>query len=371
MLTATVRATVGTLSFGAVVSAAAAVPGGAVLALGWMLEAEGRAATGRRDAVAGTNFAARPPLGRLLRASAALAGAAAVLWLAVQPVRLLAGVASDAAVIAPRSGAAETWRILTLVLAAAVAVHLCLWLLAGGRTGWFRPVRNLLRVARDPGGAADRLGARAAWLWAEFAPVRSLWLGVRGWLVAAAWLAVPSGLLAVQGERPVHGLLRVLGGLWLVVVLPLVPAAQANLAAARNAGGRVSLKAGLNPRAAWRTYRARPARWVGTLLIVLAGSIGLYLVAVVEMPADAAWLVTPVCVAAVLPGRLLAGACRRNLPEPAARWSRRWWWACGWLPVGWGLSAAYAGLLFLTPYVTADGPAAVLKQAGSFAPVPF
>ena len=364
---AAVRGLVGTLGFVGTLSAVAALPGGPLLAFGWMLEAEGRIAAGGRGAPG--NEVSRPTLGRLWRAATVLAGIVTAIWLVVQPVRFCAGLASDAAVIAPGSAAATGWRIASVVLAAASAIHLGLWLLAGGRTGWFRPLRNLLRVVRDPGGAADRLGAKCGWLWAEFAPVRSLWLGLRGLIVAGAWLAPPSVLLAAQGDGVGKGLARVVGALWLAAVLPLVPAAQANLAAARHAGAWESVAAVLNPLAAWRTWRARPARWVAALLIVIVGSLPLYLLAIVEVPRDARWLLTPACVAAVLPGRLLAGCVRRGVGERSARPSL--WWCGTWLAAGWGLSLIYAGLLFLTPFTSAAGPSAALKQPGFFTPVPF
>ncbi|QDT17322.1 hypothetical protein [Alienimonas californiensis] len=365
-----VRATVGTLSFGALLAAVAAVPGGPLLALGWMLEAEGRAANGGRAKSEGeAGRTSSPPLGRLLRAAAALAGTAAAIWLVLQPLRFVAGLASDAAVIAPGSTAAGGWQAATWALAAGLAVHLGLWLLAGGRTGWFRPLRNLLRVFRSPGEALDRLGARCGWLWVELVPLRALLLGAQGLIVAAAWALLPSVLLAIQGDGAGRALVRTLGAIWLAGVLPLIPAAQANLAAARQDGFWRSLRAGLNPRAAWRTWRTRPARWVGVLLAVIVGSLPLYSLAVVEVPADARWLLTPACIVGVLPSRLLAGWTRRGVEAIAA--PRRRWWTGGWLLLGWAVSLAYAGMLFLTPLVSAAGPAAALRQPGLFTPVPF
>ena len=361
------RAGVGVASFGAVLSAVAAVPGGAALALGWMLEAEGRA-SGEHGGDGNGGDGDPPRLGPLLGASATLAAVAGVVWLATVPVRLAAGVAADAAVIAPGSSAAAGWRLGMFAAAVAVTVHLALWLLGGGRTGWFRPLRNAVRVARDPRGRVNRLGERAAGLWQEFAPVRSLWLGVRGLVVALAWLLVPSVLLANQGGEVAAGVGRAVGAVWLIAVLPLVAPAQANLAAARRAGPWRSVRAGLSPRRAWRAWRRRPARWAGVLLAVGAGSLPLYFLAIVELPADAAWLVTPACVAAVLPGRLLAGWTRRNLPA-AAKPGR--WWAGAWLVAGWVLAAAYVGALFLTQFTAADGPAAVVRQPGFLTPVPF
>ena len=104
------------------------------------------------------------------------------------------------------------------------------------------------------------------------------------------------------------------------------------------------------------------------LLAVGAGSLPLYALAVVELPADAAWLLTPACVAAVLPGRLLAGWCRRG--SSAVSPVRRRWLIL-WLPVAWALAGAYAGVLFLTQFAAADGPAAVVRQPGFLTPVPF
>ncbi len=375
------RAGVGVASFGGLAAAVAAAPGGPLLALGWILEAEGRAANGalpRASAETG-DAGRRPPLGRLLRASAMLAGAAAVIGVAVQPVRFAAGLAADAAVIAPGSAAARGWRAATLALALAVAAHLTLWLFAGGRTGWFRPLRNLRRVLRDPGGAADRLGAKCGRLWAELAPLSAIWLGLRGLLVAAAWVVPPTALLIAQGDGAGRAALRVIGAVWLAAILPLVPAAQANLTVARHAGTWSSLKAGLNPLAAWRIWRTRPARWVGVLAAVVVGSLPLYSLAVVEVPADARWLLTPVCIAGVLPSRLLAGWTRRGIARSAPGLNGagpndarpRWWWTCGWLAVGWGVGLLYAGMLFLTQFTSAAGPAAALHQPGLFTPVPF
>ena len=358
---AATRATVGTLSFGAVLSAVAAVPGGPLLALGWMLKAEGRAS--------GESGGDAPPrLGPLLRASAVVAAVGAVVWLATAPVRVAAGLAADAAVIAPRSVAADGWRIGTVAAAFALAAHLVLWLLAGGRTGWFRPLRNVLRVARDPAGCWRRLGDDAAAVWRELDPVGGLWLGVRGVVVGLGWLLLPSVLLANQGGDGASGVGRVIGAAWLIAVLPLVPAAQANLAAERRAGPWRSVRAGLSPRGAWRAWRRRPGRWCGVLLAVGVGSLPLYFLAIVELPADAAWLVTPACVAAVLPGRLLAGWTRRNLPTVSPVRKR---WLLLWLPVGWTLAAAYVGILFLTQFTAADGPWAVVRQPGFLTPVPF
>ncbi|NNJ24542.1 hypothetical protein [Alienimonas chondri] len=368
--TAAVRATVGVLSFGGLLAAVAAVPGGPLLALGWMLEAEGRAANGVRvDPEGRARADMRPPLGRLLRAAAILAGVAAIVWIAAQPIRILAGVASDAAVIAPGSAAAGGWQIATGVVAVAVAVHLILWMYAGGRTGWFRPLRNLLRTLRSPGEAADRLGAKCGWLWSELAPLRSVWLGVRGFLVAGGWLLLPTVLLAVQGDGGGRALVRILGAFWLAAVLPLVPAAQANLVVARHAGAWRSLWAGLNPRAAWRTWRRRPARWTGVLAAVVVGSLPLYSLAVVELPSDAGWLLTPACIAGILPSRLLAGWTRRGIDPTGPR--PRWWWTYPWLALGWAISLAYAGMLFLTQFTSADGPIATLRQPGFFTPKPF
>ena len=202
----------------------------------------------------------------------------------------------------------------------------------------------------------------------ELDPLGGLWLGVRGIAVGLGWLLVPSVLLANQGGDAGSGFGRAVGAAWLVAVLPLVPAAQANLAAERHGGAWNGVRAGLSPRRAWRAWRRRPGRWCVVLLAVGAGSLPLYALAVVELPADAAWLLTPACVAAVLPGRLLAGWCRRG--SSAVSPVRRRWLIL-WLPVAWALAGAYAGVLFLTQFAAADGPAAVVRQPGFLTPVPF
>ena len=349
--TAAVVHGVGLAGFGMIVSALAAVPGVNVVALGLMLSAEGRVATGGWRALA-----------PLLAACRQVAVAAVVVWAFLVPVRFTADLAADAAVIG--GGAAGGWRVGVTVLAVAVAVHLTLWLVVGGRTGWFRPLRNARRLWRTPGELVDRFGGRVRELWGELRPGRSVWLGLCGLLVGAAWLVVPSALLAAGGNGGAAYLARIVGGLLLAGVLPFVAAAQAELAATRR------LRDGLNPRRAASRWRRTPGRWLLVTLAVLSTALPLYLFKIVSPPRDAMWLLTPAHVALLLPGRLLAGRVRLSAALPG-RPRARWWWAAPCLLAAWGLCAAYVFVLFFTQYVGERGPRVLLEHPAFLIPAPF
>ena len=341
----------GLFGFGLTVSALAAVPVLNVAALGLMLSAEGRVGRG--------GWRALVPL---LAACRQVAVAAVAVWAFLLPVRFTADLAADAAVIG--GSAAGGWRVGVRVLAVAVAAHLTLWLIVGGRTGWFRPLRNVRRAWRSPGAVIDRFGGRVAGLWAELRPGRSVWLGVCGLLVGAAWLFLPSGLLAARGDGGGAYAARVFGGVLLAAVLPLAVAAQAELAAT----GR--LRDGLNPRRAAGRWRRTPGRWWAVTFVVLATALPLYLFKVVAPPRDAVWLLTPAYVAVLLPGRLLAGRVRWSAATPDRRPAGRWW-AGLCLVAAWALAAVYVFLLFFTQYIGEHGPRVLLEHPAFLIPAPF
>src|SRR5262249_53323384 len=111
----------------------AAIPIVNFLALGYLLEVEGRVArSGRlRDAFPLIDVA--PRLGSI----------ALGVWLWIFPLRLLAHAAADARLIDPGSRSDNVLHVLVRGLAVAIGVHVCLALARGGDLGaFFRPIRN-------------------------------------------------------------------------------------------------------------------------------------------------------------------------------------------------------------------------------------
>src|SRR6185436_8240844 len=112
----------------------AAIPIVNFVALGYLLEVEGRLArTGRlRDAFPLIDLA--PRLGSI----------ALGLWLWVFPLRLLSDAAADARLIDPGSRSDILLHGLVRVLAVGIGIHLCLALARGGSVGaFFRPIKNV------------------------------------------------------------------------------------------------------------------------------------------------------------------------------------------------------------------------------------
>src|SRR5690606_25144392 len=112
----------------------AAIPILNFLALGYLLEAEGRVArSGRlRDGFP------------LLDVAPRFGSIALGFWLWLLPLRLLADAVYEARWIDPASRATQRLERLLPILTAMVTVHLCLALARGGSLGcFFRPLKNI------------------------------------------------------------------------------------------------------------------------------------------------------------------------------------------------------------------------------------
>ncbi len=117
----------------------AAIPIVQILALGYLLEVQGRVArTGRlRDAFPMLELA--PRLGSMAIGIG--------FWLL--PLMFIAGYAADAKLIAPGSQTAANWQTAKTASMAAITVHLCLALARGGSLlCFFRPLKNFLFFVR-------------------------------------------------------------------------------------------------------------------------------------------------------------------------------------------------------------------------------
>lgn len=348
----------GAITLVLLVAILAAVPGLNLLALGWMLEAEGRVVrSGRlRDGLP------------WLRVVPRLGAAAIGVWAWLLVVRLVAAAADDAAIIDPGSPRAAAWETARWLVAVAVGLHLALALAAGpSPTAFLRPIRNLRRVL-----AAVREGR----LWADatrglarlgdvLAPAATFRLGLGGFLGGLVWVAVPTLLFAAArlSERPFAPLVSVVGGGLLAATLMWVPYLQARYAAT----GR--LAAFLDLAAVREWFRRAPVTMLLALVILLGLTLPLHFLKVAVPPQDAVWLVTPLFVVLILPGRLAVGwAAARAAGRPRRAWlvTRLAAGLAGWLVV-----AVYLALLFFAPVFAASGTRVLLDHHAVLLPTPF
>lgn len=348
----------GLVSLVALLAVIAAIPIVNLVALGYMLEGEGRVVrSGRlRDGV---------PLAALLPRLGAIAGGT---WAWILVVRLVSGAAADARLVDPDGPAATAWRLAAAITAGLVGIHLLLaWHAGGSLASFVRPLRNLRRFVRDLragtawSGAADRLAATLGLI----RPLRLFALGLRGFLGAAAWL-VPATLVFSafrDTQRPLALLVTLAGAVLLGAALVVVPIMQARFAA----DGR--LAAFREVSVVRRLFRRAPWALVAAVVALHALSLPLYLAKVVVPPRDALWLVTPIFVLTIFPARLVVGlATGYALRRTRDRWAIVRWAA---LAVLAPLLALDLFLLFFMPLIDALGRRVLFDHHSLLLPTPF
>ncbi|MFN0051917.1 MAG: hypothetical protein ACKV0T_06980 [Planctomycetales bacterium] len=322
----------------------AAVPVVNFLALGYLLEVEGRVARSGRLRDAFPLIGLAPRLGSI----------ALGIWGWLLPLRFLSNAAVDARLIEPGSRADIGWHAAVWVAAILVALHLCLALARGGSLwqflrpiGWvwtamaYPPywlVTTLWGVVRGRSPARRWRPVKAVrrewrsfldpqrWQQAEHA-IRDFvlglrlkhhfWLGVRGYVGAMLWLVIPTALFAATNKTEgVPILATLLGGALLMVVLSWVPFLQAHFAAENRWGAMFEL------RTVRALYRHAPFSWLVTLLVTLTLALPMYLFKIAIPPADALWLVTIVFIVSIYPAKVITGWAYHRAVVRAARTAR-------------------------------------------------
>lgn len=335
-----------------------AIPIVNLLALGTMLEAEGRVVrSGRlRDGI--------PFAGALPRLGGIVIGT----WLWLLLIRLVTQAAADATLIAPAGPSARIWALLRAGTILLVGVHLLGALFSGGRfSAFFRPVRSGRRLV-----AAIRAGT--AWGTATAAltrvvdaiePGKLFSLGLRGFVGTFLWLLVPTILFSSLRDttKPGQVLVSLLGAILLGAVLAWVPFLQARFAAEQ----RLAVFRDLG--AVRELWRRAPIVMLLALTILYGLSLPLYLFKIVATPRDAVLFLTPIFVLTIYPARLVVGwATHRAQARPARRWLLlRWPVTAILLP----LLALYVFLLFFTPAIDAFGRRALFDHHALLIPTPF
>ncbi len=336
----------------------AAIPILNLLALGTMLEAEGRVVlSGRlRDGV--------PFAGALPRLGAIVVGT----WLWMLVVRLVTQAAADASLIDPGGPTARAWNAARLVTAIVVGLHLLAAYSAGGSLlAFFRPFRNarLLLAAIRSGTAWQSSAAALEQVVDAIQPVRLFSLGLRGYLGAFLWLVAPTLLLSALRDttKPGGVLLALLGGILLTVVLSWVPFLQARFAAQQRMAvfGEVGAVRDLWGRA--------PIEMLLALAILYGLALPLYLFKIVAAPRDAVLFLTPIFILTIYPARLAVAWATHRAAVRQARQT---------LLIRWPVTAIlmplllfYVFLLFFTPAIDALGRRALFDHHALLLPTPF
>ena len=336
----------------------AAIPVLNFLALGVMLEAEGRVVrSGRlRDGI--------PFAGALPRLGAVVIG----VWLWLLVVRLVSQASVDAALVDPGGRAARNWALAQTAIMVFVGIHLTGALFAGGSLIAFcRPIRNVRRLASAvlDGTAWKTASVALAEAVDVIQPWRLFSLGVRGFVGAFLWLLVPTLLFSALRDttKPVGVLVTLVGGVLLVIVLLWAPFLQARFAA----DPRMDVFRDLGAvRALWR--RA-PVAMLLAIVLLYGLSLPLPLLKIVATPRDAVILLTPVFILTIFPARLAVGwATHRAAAQATACWPILRWPVNA---IALMLLIAYVFVLFFTPAIDARGRRVLFDHHALLLPTPL
>lgn len=349
----------GVVSLFAMLAFLAAIPIVNFLALGYLLEAEGRVARTGKLRYAMPLLPLAPKLG----------GIAFGTWCWWWIVRFVSDAASDASLIAPGSVTSTAWNIALTALTIAVSVHLILAIARGGRLRlffWPTPLNAIWlwkQLSRgeylEMAGTAVREFVTALRLRHHFS------LGLRGFAGAFAWLFIPTVLFAALQDtsKPGQVLLTLTGGFLLVLTLSWVPFLQARFAAENR------LSAMLELRTIREYFRRTPIVWFLSVVVLYALALPLYLFKLFEVPQDLRWALTPIFIVSSYPARIFIGWAYSR----AAKKERRGWlivrWPCRLLLLP--LLGFYVFLLFFTPAVGAAGRAVLFQHHAVLLPWPF
>lgn len=349
----------GLLSLFALLAFLAAIPVVNFIALGYLLEAEGRVARTGKLRYAMPLLALAPKLGSI----------AAGTWFWWWIVRLAADATSDVRLIAPGTTMATTWRIGLLLLSMAVAVHLVLAIARGGRLSlffWPTPLNAWWLWKQFQRGDYFQTAEAAV---SEFIAALRLrhhfWLGLRGFALAFVWLLIPTALFSALRDtsKPGQVILTLFGGALLMVVLTWIPFLQAHFAAQNRSSAMFEL------RSIRELYRRAPLAMFLSIVVLYALCLPLYLFKIVKLPQDVYWLLTPIFIASIYPAKILVGWAYSR----AIRTEKRAWVILRW-PLWLALVpllGIYVFILFFTPAIGAAGRAVLFQHHGILLPWPF
>ena len=335
----------------------AAIPIVNFMALGYLLDLEGRVARSGKFRDAFPLLPLAPRLGSIVLG----------IWIFLLPLRLLAWTAADARLISPGSAADRGWHVALIVSMFLVAIHICLALARGGRfSTFFRPLKNLRWFWSHCRDAAYWDRAEQA-VWEFLTRIRRtpfFWLGLKGWLGAFLWLVIPTAIFAAA-NKPNGGaaLVSIVGGVLLSVVFAWVPFLQARYAAE----GRLSAYRELG--VIRELYRRAPLCWSLAAILTYALSLPLFFATIVLPPQDALWMVTPIFIVSIFPARVFTGWAYHQAVRRLNRAHFTWRLASG--VVLMPTLMFYTFLLFFTQFIGASGKLVLFQHHALLLPRPF
>lgn len=353
-----IRILFGLASLTLLLAVIAAIPIVNLLALGYLLEVEGRMGRTGQWRYAFPLLEIAPRFGAIVFG---LAG-----WLV--PLWFLTATLADYELIAPLSPVTLQLRTVHSVSVIVVTIHLALALARGGSLGCFlRPLKNLTWLIGQlrQGGYVARAETHVRTFFVAMRIPHHFWLGLRGLVGGMVWLVPPSGLYSVYSQADQGGQLIVTigGGLLLVLVLGWLPFLQARLATENRMAAVFEL------RAIRDLFCRSPFRWFLTLLITSVLSLPLYLFKIYLLPQDAMWLTTLVFIMTIYPARAMTGWAYHRAATRSRRTYPVWHWL--WRVLVIPLLSIYVFLLFFTQFLGEHGKRVLYEHHLFLFPVPF
>jgi hypothetical protein len=331
------------------------------LALGYLLEVEGRVGRSGKLRTAFPLLAQAPRIGSI----------ALGIWLWLLPLRLLGGAAADAHLIDPGGIADQRWHLVLNVMWGVITVHLSLALARGGSPACFiRPFKNLfwLRARLCEGNYLTIAGLHVKNFVKRLRMRHHFWLGIRGFGVAFAWLFIPTAFYAAV-QRPEGGtvLLMLVGGVLLTIALSWTPFLQARFTVENR------FRAGFQLREVRLLNRYAPISWMLATIVLYTLALPLYLFKAYLLPQDAMWVITLIFVVSIYPTRVVTGWAysravrQRDAGKRPAHWSLR----CLSSLLTVSLLGVYVFILYFTQFISEAGKAVLFQHHALLLPVPF
>lgn len=341
-----------TLLFG--LAALSVVPVLNFASLGYLLQASANVAmSGRlRDGFVGIRKASR--IGSIVVG----------IWLALLPLRFVAGLWHEREIVAPGTG--QGWRIGVGVLTTLTALHIVWACLRGGRLRhflWPAPIR-FLKWLRNPDSYFSIRDVVLDYLTGLHLP-HYFWLGARGFTGAFLWLIGPVGVMILASRLPPGGaaVLSFLASLPLMFAVMHLPFLQARFACENRFGAMFEVRVNRE------LFRRAPIAFWCALFVTLLFALPLYLLKVELTPQEVAWLPALFFVAFIFPARVLTGwalgrAFRREQPR---LWLSRWLSRLAAIPV----VGIYALITYFTQFLSWHGAPALLEHHAFMVPAPL
>ncbi|MFN7363093.1 MAG: hypothetical protein ACK5S3_11480 [Pirellulaceae bacterium] len=338
-------------------SVVAAIPVVQFASLGYLLEIARRVANGQP---ASNCLPGRALARRILMGTAAVA-------LSFLPVLWVQDYARSLALIAPQDAIVGRWENAARWVGVLWLVWVMWALLRGGRLRdflWPAPIRFVQEVWRP------KIWREAESRWWDGLRLLNFphlwWLGARAALGGLASLLFPALLMVIgmnANNQPFLGLIGLVGSLWMLRTLMVLPFLQVALAESdhwRSLRDRRAIRQ-LASRAPWSFGLAT------TLTLLLA--IPLYLLRIESPPRELMWMLCLFFIVLAIPSRLVAGWAMRRAHQRQTK--AAWWlrWSAKLLPLASGL--LYLGFLYLATLASWEGGLVLFLQHAFLLPVPM